>query len=146
MANHKRQQIREAVGTRITSLTTTGSNVFQSRVYPLETGNLPALIVYTKNEANELLEMGSQRTLQRNLSLVIEGYAKGTSNTDDTVDTIAKEVEVAMASDTTFGGLALDSFLETTEIEYNGEGEKPVGIITLTFSIKYTTTENAPDS
>ena len=48
MANHKRQQIREAVGTRITSLTTTGSNVFQSRVYPLETGNLPALIVYTK--------------------------------------------------------------------------------------------------
>jgi hypothetical protein len=146
MANHKRQQIREAVGTRITSLSTTGSNVFQSRVYPLETGNLPALIVYTKNESNELLEMGSQRTLQRNLSLVIEGYAKGTSNTDDTVDTIAKEVEVAMASDTTFGGLALDCFLETTEIEYNGEGEKPVGIITLTFSIKYTTTENAPDS
>ena len=146
MANHKRQQIREAVGTRITSLTTTGSNVFQSRVYPLETGNLPALIVYTKNEANELLEMGSQRTLQRNLSLVIEGYAKGTANTDDTVDTIAKEVEVAMASDITFGGLALDSFLETTEIEYNGEGEKPVGIITLTFSINYTSTENAPDS
>ena len=96
MANHKRQQIREAVGTRITSLTTTGSNVFQSRVYPLETGNLPALIVYTKNEANELLEMGSQRTLQRNLSLVIEGYAKGTANTDDTVDTIAKEVELSL--------------------------------------------------
>ena len=36
MANHIRQQIRERVGTTLTGLTTTGSNVFQSRVYNLE--------------------------------------------------------------------------------------------------------------
>ena len=67
MANHIRQQIRERVGTTLTGLTTTGSNVFQSRVSNLEESNLPAIIIYTKSEAGELLEMGSTRTLQRNL-------------------------------------------------------------------------------
>ena len=39
MANHIRQQIREKFGTTLTGLTTTGSNVFESRVYPLENTN-----------------------------------------------------------------------------------------------------------
>ncbi len=91
MANHIRQQIRERVGTTLTGLTTTGSNVFQSRVYNLEDSKLPAIIIYTKSEDSELLEMGSTRTLQRNLSLVVEAYVKANSNYDDTIDTIAKE-------------------------------------------------------
>ena len=53
MANHIRQQIREQFATQITGLTTTGSNVHQSRVYNLETGDLPAIIVYTKSEDSE---------------------------------------------------------------------------------------------
>ena len=55
MANHIRQQIRERVGTTLTGLSTTGSNVFQSRVFNLEESNLPAIIIYTKSEAGELL-------------------------------------------------------------------------------------------
>ena len=51
MANHIRQQIRERVGTTLTGLSTTGSNVFQSRVFNLEESNLPAIIIYTKSEA-----------------------------------------------------------------------------------------------
>ena len=35
MANHIRQQIRERAGTVLTGLTTTGSNVFETRIYPL---------------------------------------------------------------------------------------------------------------
>ena len=89
--------------------------------------------------------MGSNRTLQRNLQLVIEAFAKGTSNTDDTADTIAKEIEIAMANDTTHNDLAIDSFLETTEIEYNGEGDQPVASLSMVYNITYITTENAPD-
>ena len=48
MANHVRQQIREEIGTTLTGLTTTGSRVYQSRVYPLESGGTPALLIYTK--------------------------------------------------------------------------------------------------
>ena len=53
MANHIRQQIRERAGTILTGLTTTGSNVFETRIYPLSNTNLPALAIYTKNETSE---------------------------------------------------------------------------------------------
>ena len=146
MANHIRQQIRERVGTTLTGLSTTGSNVFQSRVYNLENSDLPALIIYTRSEDTELLEMGSTRTLERNLSLVVEAYVKANSNYDDTIDTIAKEIESAMGADVTHNNLARDSFLDSTEINYNGEGDQPLAVMEMTFNISYLTTEAAPDS
>lgn len=145
MANHVRQQIREKIGTTLTGLTTTGSNVFESRVYPLENANLPALIIYTKEESSEPIVIGTQRVMSRELSVVVEGYAKATSNFDDTIDTISKEVEAAIAADRTLDGLAKDTYLESTEIEFNSEGEKPLGYVSLTFLTNYYVKENAPD-
>ena len=144
MANHVRQQIREKVGTTLTGLTTTGSNIYESRVYPLEAGNLPALVVYTKNEESEPIVIGTNRLSSRNLSVIVEIYAKTTTNFDDTIDTISKEVEVAIATDTTLDGLTKDIYLESTEIEYNGEGEQPVGYATLTFLTNYYVQEQNP--
>ena len=145
MANHVRQQIREKIGTTLTGLTTTGSNVFESRVYPLENANLPALIIYTKEESSEPIVIGTQRLMSRELSVVVEGYAKATSNFDDSIDTISKEVEAAIAADRTLDGLAKDTYLESTEIEFNSEGEKPLGYVSLTFLTNYYVKENAPD-
>ena len=145
MANHVRQQIREKVGTTLTGLTTTGSNIYESRVYPLEAGNLPALVVYTKNEESEPIVIGTNKLSSRNLSVIVEIYAKTTTNFDDTIDTISKEVEVAIATDTTLDGLTKDIYLESTEIEYNGEGEQPVGYATLTFLTNYYVQEQNPD-
>jgi hypothetical protein len=145
MTNHIRQQIREKFGTTLTGLTTTGSNVFESRVYPLENASLPALIIYTKSETSEPIVIGTQRLMSRELSVVVEGYAKATSNFDDTIDTISKEVEAAIAADRTLDGLAKDTYLESTEIEFNAEGEKPLGYVSLTFLTNYYVKENAPD-
>lgn len=145
MANHVRQQIRERLGTVLTGLTTTGSNVFESRVYPLETASLPSLLIYTKSETSEPIVIGSNRLLERTLSVAVECYVKATSNFDDSVDTICKEVEAAIAADTTINGLAKDAFLESTEIEFNAEGEKPVGYATLSFNINYYCQEQNPD-
>jgi hypothetical protein len=58
MANHVRQQIRERVATTLTGLTTTGSKVYQSRVYPLAANNLPGLLVFTNSETSEPDQMG----------------------------------------------------------------------------------------
>ena len=91
------------------------------------------------------IEIGSNRTMERSLTVNIEGYVKANSNFDDTVDTICKEVETAMATDTTLNGLAKDSFLETTEIEFNAEGEKPVGFVTMSFKVDYYVLESSPD-
>ena len=145
MANHIRQQIREKFGTLLTGLTTTSSNVYQSRVYPLENANLPALIIYTKSEESEPIVIGTDRVMSRLLSVVVEGYTKATSNFDDTIDTISKEVEAAIAADRTLDGLAKDTYLESTEIEFNSEGEKPLGYVSLTFLTNYYVKENAPD-
>ena len=71
MANHVRQQIRERLGTVLTGLTTTGSNVFESRVYPLETASLPSLLIYTKSETSEPIVIGSNRLLERTLSVAV---------------------------------------------------------------------------
>lgn len=144
--SHVRQQLRERAATTLTGLTTTGSKVYQSRVFPLGAANLPGLLIYTKSEDSEIVTMSGARTLLRNLSLVIEGYVKAVSNYDDTVDTIAKEVETAMGNDVTLNGLAKNSYLESTEIEYDGEGEKPVAVVSLTYTVEYMTKENAPQT
>lgn len=145
MANHVRQQIRERVGTTLTGLTTTSSNVYQSRVYPLETGNLPALIIYTKSEDSLASVIGTNRLIERQLTLAVEAYVKSVSNSDDTIDTICKEVESALAADTTINSLAKDIYLESTEITYTGEGEKPIAVCTMNFLIHYFTQQSNPD-
>jgi len=145
MANHIRQQIRERAGTVLTGLTTTGSNVFETRIYPLENTNLPALVIYTKNETSEPLVISTNRVMSRELELIVEVYVKQTSNFDDEVDKICKEVEVAISADTTLNGLAKDCFLQSTEIEYNTEGEQPLSFAVLTFLTNYYVQETAPD-
>jgi len=145
MANHIRQQIREYFGTNLTGLSTTGSNVYESRVYPIENSKLPALVIYTKSETSEPIVIGTDRVMSRELSVVVEGYAKATSNFDDNIDTISKEVEEAIAADRTLGGLAKDTFIESTEISFNAEGEKPLGFVSLTFISNYYVKEKNPD-
>lgn len=145
MANHVRQQIREQIGTTLTGLTTTASRVYQSRVYPLETGGTPALLIYTKSEDSEPMVISSNRLSERNLSVAVEIYVKATSNFDDTIDTSAKEVEAAIAADTTLGGLAKDCYLQSTEIDFNAEGEQPLAYATLIFLTNYYVKEQAPD-
>tara|TARA_R100000664_G_C2693738_1_gene96815 strand:+ start:267 stop:713 length:447 start_codon:yes stop_codon:yes gene_type:complete len=145
MANHIRQQIRERVGTVLNGLTTTGSNVFETRVYPLENTNLPALVIYTKDETSEPLVISTDRVMSRELELIVEIYVKQTSNFDDEVDKICKEVEIAISADTTINGLAKDCFLQSTSIEYNTEGEKPLTFASLTFLTNYYVNETRPD-
>jgi|TARA_S200002703_G_scaffold126860_1_gene113451 hypothetical protein len=140
---HKRQQIRERVATTLTGLTTTGSNVFQSRVYPIENTKLPCLLIYTREETSEPLTTNPPRAIEKILSLVVEAYVKANANYDDTIDTITEEVEEALYGDRLINNLALDSFLVNTDISYNGEGDNPLGIVVMTFQITYHHTEGS---
>ena len=142
---HVRRSIREYFGSTLNNLSTTGTNVYESRVYTLQDNALPALVVYTKSESSEPIVIGIDRVMSRDLSVVVEGYCKAANNFDDTIDTISKEVEEAIAADRTLGGLAKDTYLESTEIEFNAEGEQPVGSVTLTFLTNYYVQEKNPD-
>ena len=140
---HVRQQIRERIATEVTGLSTTGSKVFQSRVYPLQASNLSGLLIYTTAESSEPIDMGgTSRLMNRTLSVIIEAYVKAVSNYDDTV---CSEVEVALGG-STVNGLVKDIYLESTEINYQGEGDQPLAIATMTWNVLYETASNAPDT
>tara|TARA_A100001201_G_scaffold141134_1_gene135812 strand:+ start:693 stop:1139 length:447 start_codon:yes stop_codon:yes gene_type:complete len=146
MANHLRRQIRERAATTLTGLTTTGSNVFQSRVYPMESAGLPGLCIYTTEETVEMQSMGGTRNVSRDLTLIVEGYATDSANVDDTLDQIGKEIEVAMSGDITLNDLAQDSYLSSVEITLSGDGSTGIGKITHSYTVVYQNAENAPDA
>ena len=147
MANHLRRQIREAVGTAVTGLTTTSTRVYQSRVYPVQDSELPCLLLHTKAEASAATTIHAPKVMDRTLQLEIVAVAKAVSDLDDTLDGICKEVEIAVEtwSIAGLGGLADSVQLVATEFDLQGTGEKPTGTATLTYEINYFTQANAPD-
>ena len=102
--SHLRTQIRQRIVTNLTGLTTTGSNVYDTRVYPMGADKLPGLAVYTKAESTEYETMRPPRTLRKTITAVIEIYVKMTSTFDEVLDTIAAEIETALYSDLTQNG------------------------------------------
>tara|TARA_R100000656_G_scaffold87111_1_gene63275 strand:- start:164 stop:604 length:441 start_codon:yes stop_codon:yes gene_type:complete len=142
---HLRQSIRERVAADVTSLVTTGANVFQSRIFPVEDSKLPCLLVYTTSEDSEVTEMASPRPMTRILNVVVQGVV-GAAQPDDTLDLISKEVEVALAGDVSINSLANNSFLSSTEIEFNADGAKPIGTVILNYVVEYRNLDNAPET
>ena len=144
--SHVRQQIRERIAANVTGLTTTGSNVFASRVYNISTSELPALLVYAISESSERDSFLSSNGLERVVDILVEGYATTSANLDSVLDTISAEVETAVAGDPTCNGLCKDIFLSNTDVDLTPDGQKPVGSIKLTFECTYRTTTVAPQS
>jgi len=139
---HLRTQLRNRAIADLTGLTTTGSNVFASRVYPMESGNIPGLCIYTREETVTPATIAAPRLQMRELQLVIDGYAVATSNLDSTLDQIALEVEEAMAGDVTLNSLAKTIVLQSVDADYSDEGERPAGMVRLLYVIEYAALEN----
>jgi len=76
---------------------------------------------------------------------MVEGFAKATANIDEALDVIAKEVEVALATDLTRGGHAKETFLTNTEYELENIGNQQLGVIKMTFNVHYITTKINPE-
>jgi len=143
---HVRKTIREYFGTQLTGLTTTGANAFESRVYPFYLYYIASIVIYTTSESSEEQAFSSKRVQNRLLSVEVQGFVRATSNFDDTLDLIAKEVEVAILDDPSLGGLAINTQLTSTQADYSGEGEQPVGTIRLTFDVQYRTETGQPET
>ena len=145
MANHLRRQIREAIATAVTGLSSTGARVFQSRVYPLETTDLPGLLIYTGNEIVAVTTIHGPAVLDRTLTIRVVGVVRTTADLDDALDQIAKEVEVAVAGMSLAGLAESIALTEIQEPELTGTSEQPTGQITMSFEVNYFTEVNAPD-
>lgn len=140
---HQRKTIRDNVITTLTGLTTTGSNVFNTRILPNLETNLPCLNVYTISESSEEVDFLS---IQRDLTLAVDGYAKNSSTIEDALDTIAQEVEDALGTDVTRGNTAYDTFLSSTEMDLSSDGDIQMGVVRLQFTIRYRTAKTDSES
>jgi len=143
---HAREQIRDAVVTALTGLSTTGSNVYRSRIYPLAQAKLPGLAIYTKSELMDYATQARPRTIIRALTVAVEAYVSANADFDETIDDIASEVESAMYTNLTLGGLAKDSKISSVEIDFSGDGENPVAIATISIDVTYVTVEGSPNT
>lgn len=137
---HVRADIRAAVVTALTGLTTTGSRVLVDDQYPVE--DVPALVIKTSEEnAGESVEGIRQRAV----GVSVEAVSKLTSGITAQLDQIALEVETALAGSITVDGrvLAVD-YLGTDEPQLDGGSDRGVGRMTLRFRITAFTAAASP--
>ena len=144
--SHARQQIRDAIATKVTGLTTSGARVYKSRVYPSGAVNLPGYCIYTLSDklASEGDTLGQ---LQRwDLSVVIEARAKPSSatNLDEQLDLLISEAQTAMAGDPTLSGKVTHLRLVSVVMALSPDLERPAGMATMTWACSYTIEADVP--
>lgn len=133
----KRKTIRKAVAAVLNGNTSAGANVFASRVRPVSSASLPAILVYANDEEVEVFN-ASPREYKRTLTLGIEIAARADDGLDDALDDIAQQVERIISENQTAGG-ASDYYLSGVHIELTGEGNSQHGSCILTYDVEYYT-------
>ena len=136
---HVRSQIRDAV---VTALSGLAISVKASRTYSLTQGSDAALVYVPQ----DVVTQKAGPYIHRAATVLIEIFVNGKADTiDDTMDGHAVTVEVALAG-SKLGGVAKDVQLQQTEIAFNGEGATPVGILRMTYQVRYATSEADPET
>lgn len=140
MADAREEQILAAITTAVTGLTTTGTNVFRGRSYPLDANDLPGLLVFMGPDT--LQQELTDTNIDWFLGVGIEAYVQTTSTVVDTkLAKIRKEVHTAIM---TTPGLGLSFVIDTRPIsaaepEVDGDGAKPTARRRLEFIVHYRT-------
>lgn len=137
MATHPRQEIREAVVARLLDATRAQSRVYPTREVPWRRTELPAIAVYALSEGADSSRIPGDYV--RTVAVAILACVSVSDKVDDELDAIALEIETAIATDTTFGGKAVDAYLTETVIEVTEEQGRPLGAVRLTYDVRYQT-------
>lgn len=131
--SHVRKQIREAVATALGAVATT----YVSRVWPVEQGNLPVLLVYSGAEQIE----GEPYAMDRRYAVVVEAIAEGN---DDALDDLLVGIETGLTGD--LGGLVVHMQPVSVEITNSAEGSAPIGRARITYEALYRTSYADPQN
>lgn len=133
-----RSEVRNKIVERLRDQTDAAERVFSNRARQLWPEELPAILVYTRNET--ATDFGSApRSLQRELRMAVEVVAKADEQLDDQLDLIAQQVEDRLLGDDTLGGICSDIILTDTEMSISGEGDTLFGSAVLNFRVLYHT-------
>lgn len=147
MADHRAEQIIDAVVTTLTGLTQTNNNVFRGRVHAVPEVRLPALCVYQGEDKQ--IGQYSQAKIDSELTILVEALVKTSAEqVDELLNQIRKEVTIALQADYTQG---LSFVLNTIEgdasaPELSGEGEKPSAALKLEWKFHYRRSRTDPSA
>jgi len=141
---HTRKAIRDAIVAAVTGLTTTGTNVYVSRVYPMERRALPGIAVFTRSEDSTPVTVRPPRTIERELTVALEIYTRGIDGYDDVLDTICTEIEEALYAAGDLGGLVKDLYINGVDMNFQDGSEQPLASCDMEVRVMYTTTEGSP--
>lgn len=145
MAAHAHTQIRNALAAALTGLATTGNRVYANRLHALAAANLPGLRLYVDNDEVQIETIHQPHVQSHRLMLEVEVCAQTNSALDDTVDQIAKEVEIALSAGITVGGQTLYPLLNGSTFDDVDAG-LAVAVKRISFAIEYATLNTAPDA
>lgn len=135
---HPRTVIRKAVAALLIGNTAAGQNVFTSRTGAFMSRELPAIAIYTTDEAVDDGET-SPRRYTRNPDVVVQLVAEVDKNIDDVLDAFALEVEDILLPNPIWCGVAEDSVLIKASTFLAGDGRTELGCHELTFRAEYET-------
>lgn len=147
--SHGRTQIRAALKTALTGLTTTGSNVHVDRERPVRKQVLPILLILTGDEQIETGTTRPPRTQVRVLNMSIDCIASADGaapDVDATLDTIISEVEAAVYANRTLGGLVRDIRVDSIDHRIDEGSEAQVGAASISVFITWVAAEGSPES
>ena len=90
--------------------------------------------------------MNPNSLVLRSATLMVEVIAEGAAEVlDDTLDAYAVLVEKALDQNT-LGGIIKNMYLSDTELNIDGEGEIPQGVLTLTYNVTYGVHSSDPET
>lgn len=134
----QRKLIRKKVAELLAGATNAGASVFASRARAVFANELPAILVYSREETVTIYN-ASPRELQHVLTLVIEIAATADEELDDLLDDIAQQVIDRLNEYQTLDGTASDRVLTGSQLQIVGEGENQHGACALTYEVTYYT-------
>lgn len=150
--SHLRTQIRKQIVSELSVLApVTVESVESTRMYSLREDQLPAINVYVASEESEITTMGgkqigavAKRLMLRTLNFPVIVYLSAAADVDDAMDGIAVEIEKIL------GNSLLNDLVQAVELTstvptIDAEGEVPIGVLTMNWTVLYQTVEGEPE-
>ncbi len=148
---HLRTQLINKLVEILQDKTLAEARVFSNRLRNMLESEMPAILIYTNNEDANRDGTGRPAKQRRELNINLDIYANtieddAEADLDNTLNTIASQVEQILAVNHTLEGLSNDIKYTGMEINLNSEGEKPFGILRMNYTISYRVYENNPNN
>ena len=130
---HVRQQVRNAVTSKLREIKSLKGSTHESMTYPLGKDDMPAALVFSEEEVIETVTKVGCRLQRRHIETAIYVFARADKEVENVLDPLVAEVENKIYEDQTLGRIAEQTQLSETNLFIGGEPKSPVGAARLSF-------------